>query len=602
MLRNKIARIALLTALAALLVFSGSVLAAGDGLLPSEETSEDIYYVSDVDELLAALGSNRTIYLAPGEYDLSAAENYGLPGDDPYAPWWWEWVFDGYELVLANADNLTIAAEGGGETAITTESAYANVLDLRYSRGVTLSGLTLGHSAQPGSCTGDVVCLTDMDAVNIMDCDLYGCGVVGIRAYDSRNLFITGTTVRECSDGAVDLTGCYDVRMVECSIVDCGYSGYYPAFALVRVDRSCGVAVLDSEILRNNAANLLTAYGSPEVYMLDTLVEDNICPADWGQLVLFDSYEYPVTVAGCQLQSDAEYWLTDSCTVDAEGQYLTEAQLRSMQREFVYYEGPSTASPLEWEYEDGIGYITVTNTDELLSAIRSDAVIRLAPGEYDLTLASNYGAFGGAFYRWEEDYDGYHLVISGAENLWLTAEDPETTLICTEPRYADVIEFSGCRNIFLSGIALGHTQEPGECVGAVLHFRNSEGIHVTDCALFGCGTLGLSAEECTNIDLSGNEIYGCSLGAIDLFATCDARFNENDIHDCAWPTYELYLCKEIVIDGEFLAESELEFEPGWGSRIITDIMESGAGIYHLSLDISGAGPYWRYDEYPDAVG
>ena len=61
--------------------------------------------------------------------------------------------------------------------------------------------------------------------------------------------------------------------------------------------------------------------------------------------------------------------------------------------------------------------------DEFLAAIAPNATICLEPGEYNLTDASTYAGLGGEYYHWESVYDGYELVIRGANNLTIEAAD-----------------------------------------------------------------------------------------------------------------------------------------------------------------------------------
>ena len=58
-------------------------------------------------ELVQALGSDRTVFLAPGEYLLSGAGQVSNPGVS------WRKVFDGLELVITGLRNLSLRAERG---------------------------------------------------------------------------------------------------------------------------------------------------------------------------------------------------------------------------------------------------------------------------------------------------------------------------------------------------------------------------------------------------------------------------------------------------------------------------------------------------------
>lgn len=97
--------------------------------------------------LLAAIRPDTRILLAPGEYDLSTAGTYGEAQDWYY----WDDVFDGYQLVIENMDTLTIASESGdpADVTISAEARYANVMLFKNCTGITFSGITAGHTWYP---------------------------------------------------------------------------------------------------------------------------------------------------------------------------------------------------------------------------------------------------------------------------------------------------------------------------------------------------------------------------------------------------------------------------------------------------------------------
>ncbi len=113
------------------------------------------------------------------------------------------------------------------------------------------------------------------------------------------------------------------------------------------------------------------------------------------------------------------------------------------------------------------GEVTVTNVEELLAALASDTTVHLAAGEYCLSEAENYGqTLESGWYRWQEVADGYELQLLDIENLRLCGPTEGEAIICTEPRYADVLYFEGGGAFALSDLTVGHTVEPGVCAGS----------------------------------------------------------------------------------------------------------------------------------------
>ena len=157
--------------------------------------------------------------------------------------------------------------------------------------------------------------------------------------------------------------------------------------------------------------------------------------------------------------------------------------------------------------------MTVSTVDELLAAIAPDTEIVLAPGTYDLSTASDYGKTVNGLYTWEEVYDGYELVLQNLSGLKLSGED---AVISAVPRYANVIRCIGCDNVSFKGFTAGHTIEPGFCVGGVIRLESCNNISMDGCRLYGCGIIGLWADDCENISVYDSDIYACSYEAVDL--------------------------------------------------------------------------------------
>ena len=176
--------------------------------------------VSTVDEFLAAIGPERTIVLkADHLFDLSEAANYGAIGGEYY---FWQASYDGPQLVISGVDGLTIRsdAEHPEDTVLAAVPRYANVLNFRDCRDITLRNFTAGHTKEPGSCSGGVLDFQNCQNVTLEDMSLYGCGILGIQAHNSETMLIRSTEIFECSQGAGTLFLCRDVRFEDCDIHD----------------------------------------------------------------------------------------------------------------------------------------------------------------------------------------------------------------------------------------------------------------------------------------------------------------------------------------------------------------------------------------------
>lgn len=192
---------------------------------PQEET-----VVTTVEEFLSAIGSNKRIVIDAPMLDLSEADTT-VSGDH----YLWEEVFDGVQLVIHDADNLTIAGKGGkGINVISAVPRYAQVLTFRNCTNVSVENLTAGHTKEPGYCIGGVLWFENCTNVKVSKCGLYGCGTIGVQAYASRNVTIQDNEIYECSYGGISLNNVATAAMDGNTFRDLGdeYGGFvYQVFS-----------------------------------------------------------------------------------------------------------------------------------------------------------------------------------------------------------------------------------------------------------------------------------------------------------------------------------------------------------------------------------
>ncbi len=527
----------------------------------SASSAPDTVNVSTVDELLAAIAPDTQIVLTAGTYDLSEAADYGQETESEY--YRWEEGLDGYGLVIENVERLTITAEAGdaAETVISAEPRYADVIALTNCEDITLAGFTAGHTVAQGVCVGGVLHLMGSQTISVSGCALYGCGVLGVEAVNCQDILVTDTDIYECSNGAVWLSGCRSVQFDGCDFRDC-YNRHSeegsPSYRIITVTGCYGVAVTNGHVYGNITQELVTVTSSREVYLLGTLFEDNTADTT------FNVTGEPVIVADCAF-SDG---LTpgEPNAVDMEGNALTADDLAAMTQRKAAFSGFAVPESVEIERvlgEDGLYEVHVSTVDELLAAIAPDTVVYLDEGLFDLTEASNYGAFGSQYYYWQETIDGPGLVISGVDDFSIVGAGKDATRVETLPRYANVFSFVNCTNVSVSALTAGHTLADVGCLGSVLYFYGCKGADVEQCGLFGCGVLGVEAVSCAGIIAKGNEIYECSYGAVQMSQCSDVTFEENDIHDCGYSTYSFYECRSVTLDGEAVEEEYIDI-PGAG--------------------------------------
>jgi hypothetical protein len=195
-------------------------------------------HVSNVNELLSAIGPNVTIFLEPGDYNLFESDYYGINVSDYYT--WVEYGTGTYGLVITGVENLQIIGSGADNTQIITTPREDNVITFQDCNNILLTKFTAGHTIIPDStCQGDVLVFQDTDGVDIVECGLFGCGVWGIRANTCNDISVESSEIYDCSGGGAILYQCKNVAFTDSSIHDC--SG--PDFQLI----SCKNVTWDGE-------------------------------------------------------------------------------------------------------------------------------------------------------------------------------------------------------------------------------------------------------------------------------------------------------------------------------------------------------------------
>lgn len=536
---------------------------------PVEGSWENIVRAATVDELLAAISDNTQIILAEGHYDLSTASDYGAAASG--ARYRWEEVYDtdskgysgkAFELIISGVKNLAVVAADGARVTISAVPRYANVLRLEGGSELLLHGMTVGHTEESGVCAGGVVLLDGVNGAKISDCALYGCGTVGVQAYSCRNVYISDSSIFDCSDSAVVSSRCTDVRVERCDVFDCGLSGFSALFA---ADTTTGFAVVNTDIRNCTGAALFSASSVHGAALLGCAVSGSTA----FDRALFEITGESVTVDKCRFDRSLYFPLlyseyADGTAVTADGEELTQDMLFAMERAEAEYAAPEKAPEVELDVTvnaDGIREVHVSTVDELLAAIAPDTTIFLNAELYDLSAATLYGGAGGEWYGWEETFDGPGLVIYGVDNLSIMSAEGVNATISAVPRYADVLTFSGCTDIGIGNVTLGHTEKPGECSGGVLKFSRCDSVTIDRSRLFGCGTVGVIAENSRGIVLDDTEIYDCTYSAASFYTCDDVVFANCNIHNCGTP--ELVVTdSKVTYDGEKLKSLDYTFERG----------------------------------------
>ncbi|MCR5090970.1 MAG: right-handed parallel beta-helix repeat-containing protein, partial [Oscillospiraceae bacterium] len=451
----------------------------------------------------------------------------------------------------------TLRGAGLEETTIAAVPRYASVIKFTGCQNLTIANLTAGHTTEPGFCAGGVLKLENSTDVNIDTCGLYGCGTIGIQAQSCSRLNVTNSSIYECSSGAVDVHQCQDVFISACDVHHHGTrEGQGEAMNVFSVSYGEGFTVYNCRIHDNRAQYLLNSSFTKNALFLSNEVLHNAFGAK-----VFTFQQYGATVDGCRFEGNdvSRGWYTSNgiYAADIEGNALEGAELAEMTLRDIPPESvaPKPAS-LAQATEVPVGAeVLVKTVDEFLSVIGPDRTIILDGELFDLSTASNYGGIGTDYYYWQENPDGPGLVIHDASGLSIRANNTASgaTTIAAIPRYADVLSFRNCDNLFLGGFTAGHTKEPGVCSGGVLNFQNCNQVMIEKMRLYGCGILGIQASYCSSLSVLRTEIYECSQGAGSFFQTDGIVFTECSVHDVPSPSLFFTECGDKVWNNEFIS-------------------------------------------------
>jgi hypothetical protein len=145
--------------------------------------------------------------------------------------------------MLRRREDLTIRCEPG--TQILVSDVEENVLTIDRCERIEIGGAHLRHlkPLKEYKCHGAVVGIKESTGVEIVDCELDGCGAIGVSAWDSSELTVHHCHVHNNTFTALYLHGCDKVKITSSVIRDNGN--------LVQAYETRGLGMHDNTIERN---------------------------------------------------------------------------------------------------------------------------------------------------------------------------------------------------------------------------------------------------------------------------------------------------------------------------------------------------------------
>ncbi|MBO4434611.1 MAG: right-handed parallel beta-helix repeat-containing protein [Bacteroidales bacterium] len=199
---------------------------------------------------------------------------------------------DGPELHIANVKNLSIIA-GEDVIVLMASPRYADVISFDRCSGITLKGLTIGHTEE-GYCDKGVLGFDNCSHVLVDRGDLYGCGTEGVGVYNCVDVTFKATKIHDCTYHIMHLSGSNYVLFDGCQFFR------NREFEQVNIS-GCKNVEFDNCMFANNTGNLFNV--SCPVTMRDcVLLHDGMFWGDTENInfinCVFDEYFNPEQALG----------------------------------------------------------------------------------------------------------------------------------------------------------------------------------------------------------------------------------------------------------------------------------------------------------------
>jgi len=123
-------------------------------------------------------------------------------------------------ILVKARNNLTIRCEKGAQ--IFVDDVNEDIISFDECRNVRLETAYLRHlkPLREYACHGDVVAVSGSEKAAIVNCELNGCGAIGLDARNSKELTVRNCYVHHNTFNAFCLSDCKKVRIQSCVIED----------------------------------------------------------------------------------------------------------------------------------------------------------------------------------------------------------------------------------------------------------------------------------------------------------------------------------------------------------------------------------------------
>lgn len=177
--------------------------------------------------------------------------------------------------------------------------------------------------------------------------------------------------------------------------------------------------------------------------------------------------------------------------------------------------------------------VKVGNAKEFLAAIAPDTQIVLAPGKYNLSEALEETGFS-EYESYLQPCYGYGsgVAVCDVDNLMIVGPTEAVAEIVVNDPDVATLSFMGCEDIIIANVTAGHDVEKGTCAGSVINLDHCLNVTLEGDDLYGCGTYGVEAYNCSGVKANGCIIRECTYGIISTYQCSDTSFNNCIFKEC----------------------------------------------------------------------
>lgn len=230
--------------------------------------------VSNAEQFLKAIGSNKKIILKPGTYDLSSIKKVNASNGTVT----WLDVYDGKELNVKNVENMVIEGEEKDKVHIITDARYANIIAFSKCTNITINNIVAGHKAQEYECDAGVLHFEQSDNIVINRSLLYGCGSMGVSVYEVSNFTFNDSIITDCSLRAAQISNSKYVRFNNSKFIK--NRAYADIFSIY----NSNIVIFDGCTIADNNNwqwNLISATNTSIVLLDNCVIENNSNVKAW---------------------------------------------------------------------------------------------------------------------------------------------------------------------------------------------------------------------------------------------------------------------------------------------------------------------------------